>query len=122
MSWEIAIQTSIYGTSFLLAYIAFNLEVEENSENQLLRFLLIGFALIFAFVGIGANFGILDSTGINMASDTKIIHSLNTIYIPFVILLILMVVYSFYFVIKRIYEYIQEIARIKKEGDQGDRE
>ena len=120
MGWEIAMQLSIFGTSFLLAYIAFNIEVDENSENQLLRFLLIGFAMIFAFIGVGANFGILDAVGISMGNSTKLIHSLNTVYIPFVILLILMLVYSIYFVVKRIYLYTQEIARIKKEGDQGD--
>ena len=121
MAWEVAIQLSIFGTSFLLAYIAFNLESDENTENQLLRFLLIGFAMIFAFVGVGANFGILDATGIGVGIGTKISHSLNAIYIPFVILLILMVIYSFYFVIKRIVQHVQEIAEMKKEGDQGNR-
>lgn len=113
-------QVSIFGTSFLLAYIAFNLEVDENTENQLLRLLLIGFSLIFAFVGVGANFGILDAVGINMGESTKLIHSLNTIYIPFIVLLILLVVFVFYFIVKRIYEQIQEIAKMKREGDQGD--
>lgn len=120
MAWEIAMQISIYGTSFLLGYIAFNLEVDENTENQLLRLLLIAFSIIFAFVGIGANFGILNADGIDISNTTRLIHSLNTIYIPFIILLILLVVYTFYFIIKRIYEQIQEIAKMKREGDQGD--
>lgn len=122
MAWEIAMQISIYGTSFLLGYIAFNLEVDENTENQLLRLLLIAFSIIFAFVGIGANFGILNADGIDISNTTRLIHSLNTIYIPFIILLILLVVYTFYFIIKRIYEQIQEIAKMKREGDQGDNE
>jgi len=122
MAWEISITLSFIGTAFLLVYIAFNLETDDNVENQFLRLMLIAFAIIFSFAAVAANFGILDATGIPFDDSSKVMKSLNSAYIPFIILLVLLLVYTVWFVVKRIMENVKKVALIDNGEIEDDKE
>lgn len=122
MAWEISITLSFIGTAFLLVYIAFNLETDDNVENQFLRLMLIAFAIIFSFAAVAANFGILDATGIPFDDSSKVMKSLNSAYIPFIILLVLLLVYTVWFVVKRIMENVKKAALIDNGEIEDDKE
>jgi len=112
MSWENGIQISIVGASFLFAYIAFNIDTEDGIENQFLRLLFLSFSIIFAFASIGANFGILDATGIVFTDSSKLMSSLRSVYIPFIIFMVLLLFYVGWIIVKRIIDQTKRSANI----------
>ena len=104
ISWAVAYTISVLGNAAIFLYVASMLEVEDNVGNQLLRFLLVAFAFVFGFSAIAANFPMLVEL-ITLTDAHTMSNAIRAVYIPYIALLIILMCYSIYFLVKKMIEW-----------------